>query len=180
MAQNHTRTQISKSDTLVAELLPQFKQHLRILHTDEDALISMYLEASMDSITLFCDHYILETVTECTTLTAQITDVEAYTYIPLYPITSIVITDALDVDVTETYEIDLRDGYIYPSVDSSHTITITSGYPSSETIPANIKSIVYRYASHLYEHREAIQIGEPKHLPDWVAFALSSINRPRV
>lgn len=174
------RVQTSRSNALVALLLPSFKSHLRVLHTDEDSLISLYLEAAMDAIGEYGDIQIMQTVNEFTTLTHEIKEASLYTHYALSPITSIVITDADSVDVSATYEIDLRGGYVYPSIDPAHKAVVTSGYTTEADIPANIRSIVFRYGAHLYEHREAVQIGEPKHLPDWVNFALASIMRPRV
>lgn len=174
------KVQTSKSNALVALMLPSFKSHLRVLHTAEDAIISLYLEAALDSIGEYGDIQIMETVNTFTLLTHEVTDPKLYTYFALSPISSIVITDSLDVDVSANYEIDLRGGYIYPSLDATHTATVTSGYTTEAAIPANIRSIVFRYGAHLYEHREAVQIGEPKHLPDWVNYALASIMRPRV
>lgn len=174
------RVQNSKSNALVALLLPSFKAHLRVLHTDEDSLISLYLEAAMDSIGEFGDIQIMQTVNTFTTLPSEIKDATLYTHFALSPISTIVITDPLDVDVSSSYEIDLRGGYIYPSIDPTHKAVVTSGYTTEASIPANIRSIVFRYGAHLYEHREAIQIGEPKHLPDWVNFALATIMKPRV
>ena len=43
----------------------------------------------------------------------------------------------------------------------------------------NERMIIFRYAAHLYENREAINIGEPKFLPDWVKYAMASIWTPR-
>lgn len=174
------RRLVSKNTAIIALLLPQFKQHLRVLHNDEDALISLYLEASLEGIGEFGDIQIIENVNEFTTLTHEIKEASLYTHFALSPISSIVITDSGDVDVSTNYEIDLRGGYVYPSIDPTHKATVTSGYNTVSDIPANIRSIVFRYGAHLYEHREAIQIGEPKHLPDWVNFALASIMRPRV
>lgn len=174
------RVQVSKSNALVALLLTSFKGHLRVLHNDEDSMISLYLEAALDGIGEYGDIQIMETVNEFTTLTYEVEEAALYTHFPLAPISSIVITDSLDVDVSASYEIDLRGGYVYPSIDSTHKATVTSGYTTEAAIPANIRSIVFRYGAHLYEHREAVQIGEPKHLPDWVNYALASIMRPRV
>ena len=174
------RVQTSQSNALVALLLSSFKSHIRVLHTDEDTLISLYLEAALDGIGAYGDIQIMSTVNTFTTLDAEIVDATAYTHFALSPIVSIVITDALAADVSSAYDIDIRGGYIYPSIDAAHIATVTSGYTAVADIPARIKSIVFRYAAHLYEHREAIQIGEPKHLPDWVNYAIASITQPRV
>lgn len=174
------RVLTSKSEALVDLLLLTFKDHLRVLHSDEDDLLKIYLQGSLESIGTFGDLDVMETVYTQTTLDAEVVDASAYTHLALSPISSIAITDGVPADVTSSYELDLAKGYIYPSLDPSHTAVITTGYNAVADIPRSLLSIVFRYGAHLYEHREAIQIGEPKHLPDWVNFALASILQPRV
>jgi len=174
------RVVTSRSDDLVDLLLLTFKDHLRVLHSAEDDLIKIYLQGALESIGTFADIDVMQTVYTITTLNAEVVDATAYTHLALSPISSVVITDSGAVDITSSYEVDLNKGYIYPSLASTDIAIVTTGYSTVATIPRSLLSIVFRYGAHLYEHREAIQIGEPKHLPDWVNYALASIMQPRV
>lgn len=174
------RVETNKSYAIISSMMPLFKQHLRVLHDAEDTMIELYLQSAIESIGAFAGIQIMQTENTCTRLPSEESISEDYTHFPLSPITSLIITDSNDIDVSANYQIDLRSGTIYPALSLDDKAIITSGYSDISDVPANITSIVFRYGAHLYEHREAVQIGDPKFLPDWVNYALASINKPRV
>ena len=166
--------------TLPAEMLDQFKDHLRILDMIEDDIISLYLSGAMDAVSKYGDHDIFFTSYKHEkTVMDEVNYNSTFWYCGRNDISNVVVTDADGVAITDQFTIDYRLGYIAPAPTDTDIVTFDSGYAASADMPPNLKTILYRYGAHLYEDRESIKIGDPKNLPDWVNFAIASIWVPR-
>ena len=164
--------------TIPSEMFDGFKEHLRILDNSEDSDILEKLSGAIDAISIYGDNDIFETQ-----YTFDFMGFESFVSDRLFMgktnISNVVITSN-GMDVSTDYKVDEELGYIYPSPCQDDTVKFSSGYASMDDMPPRLKSVVNRYGSHLFEHREPIQIGEPKYLPDWVNFAIASIWKPRI
>jgi len=167
-------------DTLPTEMLEEFKSHLRILDNMEDASIKMYLAGAMDAIALYGDRdifrgdYIYEEALDNDKSSTSCWRCGRVGIFDVQVVTS------QGVDNTNYYTIDYNLGYFSPTIASGDIVSFSAGYLTAADVPPNLKIIVYRYGAHLFENREAINIGEPKHLPDWIPYALASIWTSRV
>lgn len=167
--------------TLPTEMLPEFKDHLRILDAIEDDLIQMYLAGAIDAISTFGDIDIFLTAYEYEKFAAdEPIHNSTFWQCGKNDIRNVKILDKDDVDVTDSYTIDERLGYFAPALGEDETIQFQCGYTAAVEVLPNLKTIIYRYGAHLFEDRESIKIGDPKQLPDWVNFALASIWVARV
>ncbi len=163
-------------NTLPADLFDDFKAHLRILDPIEDASIKLYLSASIDAISTFADRDIFFTQYQYKWVANFNRDYNgAFWRCPRVGIRDVVITNDNGVDVTVGFTIDESMGFISPTIRNDDTVEFSCGYISGTEVPPNAKSIIFRYGAHLYENREAINIGEPKNLPDWVNYAIASL-----
>jgi len=161
------------------ELLLGFKHHLRIMHSLEDEPILMYLTGAIDAISIFSDTDIFRTKYKITILDYETCKTNRrYFNTTRQDISAVVFTNAAAEDILET--VDKHRGYVTPIPIQGDTLEFEAGYLATDNIPLNLVTIIYRYAAHLYENREAINIGEPKFMPDWVQYALPSIWKSRV
>ncbi len=167
--------------TLPDLLFSGFKEHLRILHDDEDDSIKSYLASSMDAISTYSDNDIF--ITEYETIYVDLDYSFPSSLYGWYTgknnINDVVITDSDSVDVTSDYTIDNERGIIYPHP-LTNTVSFNCGYSTVATIPPNLKNIIYRLGADFFENREANRIGEPKALPLWVEYSMASIWKARV
>jgi len=172
--------QSKDTTTLVNELMPMFKDHLRILHLLEDELISLYLSGAIDAISIYGDNDIYHSTYD---VFYPENDVEQPSadrmYLGKVNTYAVIIKDSTGVDISNNYTVDAVSGTVFPSP-YGLDIYFESGYLSKDDMPTNLVNIIFRYAAHLYENRESVRIGEPKMLPDWVQYAMSSIWTPRV
>jgi len=170
------------SVTLVNEMFDMFKQHLRILHDVEDDTIHMYLAGAIDAIATYMGNDIFYTSYQV--YYPQQPDYRPPSslmgwYCGKWYISNVQIIDTNGVDKVADYTIDYEHGMIYPHP-LDHQVWFNAGFQSAADVPPNLTNIIFRYAAHLFENREAVRVGEPKHLPDWVNFALASIWKPRI
>ena len=178
---------ISKdTSTLVTELMPMFKEHLRILATDEDELIKIYLGASIGAINRYVDQDIFKTDYAWKYIDYE-DEIEIIhnrygrgLYVEKENIYDVIIKDRNNVDVSADYKVDKQRGYIYPSPIFHDEFTFSSGYASKDDMDDHLKIIVFRYGATLYEMRESIMVGEPKQMPDWVNYALATYRKQKV
>ena len=169
--------------TLATEMLPAFKEHLRIIYDTEDSSITQYLAGAMDAISIYGDVDIFLSDYEYVYIDGEINNPEPATerlYTTRINISDVLIEDTDATDITADYTVNAAEGYIYPAPALDASVTFKAGYALQANMPPNLVSLVFRYGAHLYENREAINIGEPKFLPDWVLYAMASIWKPRV
>ncbi len=169
--------------TLAAEMLPGFKEHLRILHDIEDVSIEMYLNAALGAIGIYAGTELYSTQYEV----FYPNDNYDYStpsnlmgwYCGKWGVSAMVLKDGDDVDITADYTIDNLHGMVYPHPQGS-AVTFSTGYLLEADVPANLKNIIYRLGAEYYEMRESSRVGDPKNLPGWLTFALPSVWSPRV
>lgn len=168
--------------TLPAEMLPAFKQHLRVLYNHEDDSIQQYLAGAIDAISIYGDIDIFTSDYEYVYIDGEVADTapnSALFYTTRVNIFDVSVLSSELVDITDNFTVDSREGYIYPAPDYTDSVTFKAGYALQADISPNAINVIFRYGAHLYENREAINIGEPKFLPDWVKYAMASIWKPR-
>lgn len=168
--------------TLPASLLPIFKEHIRVTSTLEDSSIEMYLAGAIDGIATFGDVDIFPTEYTYQYVEGEIPNTDPsdqYMYLGKGNVFDVAVLDSEDTDMIADYTVDKANGYIYPHPPESYTVNFSTGYASETDIHPNLLTIILRYGSHLYENREAINVGEPKFLPDWVSYAMASVWKPR-
>lgn len=150
--------------------LDDAKEHLRVVHTDDDRYISTLLLAATKWAEDFqCRTYVSRSHTmyldEWQTIIRP-------TYSPL--ISTGLEIKYIDTDGTEQtlssayYRVDTDTepgriteayGYSWPDiryVTNAITITYTAGYGTAEAVPDDIKAAIKLIVGHLYEHREVV------------------------
>jgi len=168
--------------TLPTDLFLSFKEHLRILHTDEDDTLSLYLSGALESIGTYGDRDLYLTsyevfyegmydYTSPSSLTSW--------WCGRWDISNVVIKDIDGLDITSEFTIDTERGMFYPHPLDTQ-ITFDAGFATKDDVPAMLLQIIFRLGADYYENREAIRVGEPKVLPTWVNYSLASIWCPRV
>ena len=137
---------ISVSETMPISL-EDVKGHLRVLHSDEDALIADYFKAAVAKAEEITNRSLYSRVVEIITE-------ETETRLPMSPVQEI---ESVTLNgVENAYTID---DYMDPPVittDIGSKIRYTAGYID---IPANIRAWIYLYTATLYENRENIVDG---------------------
>ncbi len=172
--------------TLVDELFPMFKEHLRILDNFEDDLIKLYLGAAIGGIHNFVDQDIFKTdyAFEDFGEYRRCDFYQAYMgnslYVEKENIFNVIIKDKTGQDVTSDYDVDEERGYIHPTPIFHDTFTFSSGYTVATEIPDFVKIVIYRYGATLFENRESVAGGDPKDMPDWVNYALATLRKQKV
>ena len=168
-------------DTLTTALFQQFKDHLRILHNEEDDMIRLYLQGAIEAIEIFSGNDIFPTeykVFYPNSLDLKYPSNFEGWYCGKWNVHDFSILDA-GIDVTADYTVDEEHGMVYPHP-MNHEIMFIVGFDNTHKITANLTTIIYRYAADLFENREAVRVGEPKMLPTWVQYVLPSVWKPRV
>ena len=172
--------------TLVDELFPMFKEHLRILDNFEDDLIKLYLGAAIGGIHNFVDQDIFKTDYSYEDFGEyELNNIyRAYSgntlYVEKENIFDVVIKDKTGTDVTSDYKIDEERGYIHPTPIFHDIFTFSSGYVTYTDIPDFVKITIYRYGATLFENRETTTVAAAKDMPDWVNYALSTLRKQKV
>jgi len=169
-------------DALVQGLLPLFKQHLRVLHFNEDDVIVMNLMAAIDAIATYSDNDINET--EYDVFYPKQLDYSVPSniygwYCGKGNIRDVAILDDKNHDSVADYTIDSAAGMIYPHPPTGSKISFTTGYPDENIIPPRLVNIIFRLGAEYHEMRESSSV-ERKHIPEWINYALASVWAPRV
>lgn len=167
------RTKISTASTVDPILLTEATDHLRITNTDDATYIGAVIKAVAATIEAETGRALL-TQTIIGYLDAFPSD--DFIELPFPPLQSVTSIAYIDTDgVSQTlssanYSTDLSGvlGRIllnynesWPSTRSQHnavTITFVAGYTSA-TVPHPIKAAAKLLVSHLYENREAVNVG---------------------
>ena len=166
--------------TIPADLLPEFKGHLRILDNVEDDTILLYLAGAIDAISTYGDRDIFKTEYEYERIFDRSASPAPFWRCGRQDIFDVQVVTDQGVDNTQYYTVDKHLGYFMPTIAVGDKVAFSAGYIAGDEVPPNLRTILYRYAAHLFENREAINVGDPKHLPDWVDYALASIWVPRI
>lgn len=154
--------------------LAEAKEHLRILHDDEDAMIELWITASREAV---------ETMTRRALITQTVTaKLDGWPSslkipLPLPPLISVSSITYVDSDgATQTlaanqYQVVAsgEPAYIVPayavtwptlrSQPDNVTIVFTAGYGAAASVPARAKQAMFLLMSHMNENREAVNIG---------------------
>ena len=153
--------------------LLEAKAHLRVDHADEDALISIFLDAALAHLDGRDGVLGRALVTQTWELPLDAFPRDTVIGIPLAPVqsvTSIQYRDAagalqtflaanyvLDA-ISEPARIDLAPGASWPGtqdVPNAVTIRFVAGYGAATTVPPALKAAVLLLVGHLYRNREA-------------------------
>ena len=169
-------------DQLAQDLFPVFKQHLRVLHDHEDDMILMYLLGAIDAIATYSDNDI--NLTEYRVFYPKTLDYRSPSnlygwYCGKQNVTGMQILDSTNHDVVANFEVDYESGMVYPHP-FGHEIIFDSGYGDVDSMPPRLVNIIFRLGAEYMEMKESSRVGEPKHLPEWINFALASVWSPRV
>ena len=168
--------------SIVTSLFQPFKNHLRILHDDEDDMIRLYLQGAIEAIEAASGNDIAITSYKVEYVVVEGIEYSHEAtkwYCGKWDIKNVKIVNVYGTDVTNEFTIDNAHGIIYPKP-YGYEITFDVGYSDAADMSANLVTLIFRYGAHLYENREAVRIGEPKLVPDWVNYALPSVWKPRV
>ena len=149
--------------------LVEVKQHLRLTHDSEDALLVLYLQAARDYVERVTRRQLLP-ATYTLKLDAFGGRAIALPRPPLQSVTSIAYLDTAGASQTlaaTVYGVDtasepgrvyLKYGQSWPSTYSqlqAVTITYIAGWTGDTTLPHGLKMALLLLMGHLYEHREA-------------------------
>ena len=167
--------------TLVDQMLPAFKGHLRILHDVEDESIKLYLAAAIDAISTYADQDIFFTEYNFRYMDLDYSMPSSLLgwYTGKVNIFDVIIQDEVGTDLTMEYTIDGERGLIYPHP-IYNLVQFKSGYQDMIEIPPNLLNIIFRLGADFFENRETNRVGEPKALPGWVEYSIASVWKARV
>jgi uncharacterized phiE125 gp8 family phage protein len=161
--------------------LAQAKQHCRVDHSDDDAIIQLYMEAAVDHIEGnrgVLGYGLVNQAWELTYDAFPSDDLE----LPLGPVPSVTKVEYADLDTgvmiewpSTNYQVDAsREGWISPingwpdtsDVINAVKVTFVAGYgPTAADVPADIKMALLHLVSHWYENREAVSDGNMMTVP---------------
>lgn len=158
--------------------LPEVKQHLRVEHDSEDALLYLYMQAAREQAELVTRRQCL-TATYTLSLDCFPRD-QSWRWhrnqgllLPRPPLQSVTEVRYLDTSgvaqilATSVYGVDtlsqpgrlyLKTGQSWPSVSTqlnAVTITYVAGWPTYAAVPGPLKMAILLLVGHFYEHREA-------------------------
>jgi len=173
--------------------LQEIKDHLRILGTDEDALLTAMIQAARE----YCEKYQNRAyITQTWELALDQFPPEDRIRIPLPPLQSISSVKYYGTDDTEytlpatDYQVDIHSqpgrvvlgyGKSWPSITlrpaNGVIITFIAGYgTTADEVPERVKQAIKVLVGHLYENREATDIKEFKEVP-FAVHALLGLDR---
>ncbi|MCP4567635.1 MAG: hypothetical protein GY841_08655 [FCB group bacterium] len=173
----YTFTGQQGADTGLAVSLSDIKEHLRIDTTDEDDLITTYIQAATSYVEEQTRRRFLDT-TETITL-EEFTDKTRMRYSPVDSVTSIQYYDGDNSQQTyssDNYGVITGDAGIIYRVDGASwptlynrpdaiTITYVAGYGTASDVPAWAVQAIKLMVGHWYENREASAILTVRDIP---------------
>lgn len=154
--------------------LDEAKTHLREDGTDQDSLIEGLIIAAREQAEKFTERALC---TQSWTLKLDAFPCESFIKLPFPPLISVESVKYYDtdgvlqtmsssdyvVDTTSLFgKIDLAYGASWPTprdIPNAVVVAFTCGYGGRNAVPASIKAAIKLNLSHLYENREAINIG---------------------
>ena len=176
--------------------LDDAKAHLRVVTTDEDALIAVLIEAATDYAESFLGRALVARTLD-RFMDAFPTGAIELPLPPLISVTGVFYVDTAGVEQEfTTFEVDTASEpgrvYLVPTVDwptprvSANAVRVRyrAGYvdatvsPASGVIPQSIEAAILLIIGTLYEHRETVVIGQTPALVPWSAEQL--LRRHRV
>lgn len=148
------------------------KAHCAIEHTDDDAIIGIYIAQAVDYAENYTGRQLMDQV-----WTAYYDSWHTVFALPFRPLKSVVIkyTDPAGDEQILSADQYMVDDQEYPALVSAETwpetkatynairVEATCGYVDASDVPAGIKSAMYLLTGHLYENREgsaAVKISE--------------------
>jgi uncharacterized phiE125 gp8 family phage protein len=176
--------------------LAEVKAHLRVDHTDEDAMITAYLAGATDHAQKFMGRALITQ-----TLELVLDKFYPQIQIPMPPLQSIVSVKYDDADGAEQTLVENTDyivdtasqpGWVVPvdetwptPILSINTVRIryiagyaeTGSSPPVETVPFDIKAAILLMVGSLYAHRETIAVGVSVAAMPWSAEQLMRQHR---
>lgn len=165
-------------------LLSTAKTHLRIDGTYDDAAILLTLQRAIN----WFERVTNVSVNPVTYMWKPAADefINGYASVPVSPVNA-TWTAAIGVTVvTANYEITTNSvngvelNTLVGAWASGLTLTIPSGYASAIAIDPGIVDVVFRYAAHLYEHREILVPNSEAKTPGWMLDVVATYWTPRV
>lgn len=170
-------------DTLPTALLPVAKQHLRVVTTDEDALITDYLAQAIG----LCEQVWGLSVFSSSVVWLPDTSTGASRYeTPFQPVSAFtVMADA--VDVSGDYALETA-GLVEPvwlvridetAFATDAEVTLTAGYADIATMPPPMRAGILRVTGLLYEYRESVTGLSLEQMPSWWSDLLGGLWVPR-
>ena len=162
--------------------LTECKLHLRVDGTDEDTLITTYLQSAREQVELMTNRAMmpqtvkqyLDTFPTCT-IDLRFAPIASVTSVKYYDSDNVEQTLVLDTDyqvdtVTEPARIvPLLSWPVTKAKANAVTIEYVAGYADADTVPANIKAAILLLVGEMYEIRE----NYVKRLPTAVDYLLS-------
>jgi hypothetical protein len=142
---------------LPAELLPLVKQHCRVDHTNDDALLTSIIARAIARFQADTEVTVNPTAVSWTPkLTDFTSDMATLPVRPATlatPITGYAVV--LKWDSIHGIPIQVLQGTAADGL----TVDLLCGYPNADAIPPDVQDEILRSAAHLYEHREILVPG---------------------
>lgn len=155
--------------TLPTDLLALAKQHCRVDHASDDALLTSIIARAIARFEATNEGTLNETVVLWKPKASDFVDGRAST--PVRPVKSFQAADSAAVDVTADYALELKWDSIHgvqiqvlagAAVDGL-AVTLTCGM---DPLDPDVLDVVLRHTAHLYEHREILIPGTEYVAPD--------------
>jgi uncharacterized phiE125 gp8 family phage protein len=169
--------------TLPAALLPTAKQHMRVDFTDDDEIITNYLQFA---ISYFENQTGLAVFGSTVAWLPNVATGASQYQCPAQPVSSFVVTSET-VDVSSEYALQSAspiepvwlvksDGTAWPA---DAAVDLVVGFTAAAQIRPSVLGDILRIAASLYEHRESISTLSLEHVPFWMNDLLTAHWIPR-
>jgi len=152
--------------------LAEAKEHLRVVHSDEDALIESLIIAARETvesklervlITQTWKHYFDRFPGEYAyELQAGIQSIASVTYRDLDNVEQTLAPTVYEISKDAVSQFRLAYGQQFPEAlerDDSVAISVVAGYGDRYAVPEGIKQAIKLLVGHYYENREAVVVG---------------------
>jgi hypothetical protein len=178
----HSITSIDRT-TLPEALLPLAKAHMRVTFTDDDEVITKYLQFAISYFEQFSGWRVFG----ADVAWSPVNSTTASRYqCPVQPVSDFTVMSAA-VDVSSQYALEMgdpaapvflvhSDGTPFPS---DAAVALVAGYEDPDDIEPNALGNILRIASTLYEHRESTTTLSVDQMPSWANDMISGLWIPR-
>ena len=178
----HTRTQLIDAPIIEPVSTAEVRAHMRVTHTDEDALIASLITAARVTVENITRRSLIEQKWK---LVLDTFPKERSFKIPHSPTTAVEYIDYLDVDGQQQtldasiYWVDvassparicLADGASYPETQAGRPNCVEVGFyagygATRESVPAPIRHAIKLLVAHLYENPDIVNAGQLSEIP---------------
>ena len=181
---SHSITSIDRT-TLPEALLPLAKAHMRVTFTDDDEVITKYLQFAIAYFEQFSGWRVFGADVAWSPVSSASAAASCYRC-PVQPVESFTVMSAA-VDVSSQYALEKgdpvapvflvhSDGTPFPG---DAAVSLVAGYTDPDEIEPNALGDMLRITGTLYEHRESVTTLSIDQMPGWANDMITGVWIPR-